>query len=150
MKITKRRNEREFALQVLYAQEFNSLPADEQISLLDEELRQYASDFARKIIDRSLEKKNELDREIKLHLHNWDFNRVAIIDRILLRMAIVEFLFFDEVPPEVTINEMIEISKLYSTERSGKFLNGILDSLLKKLRSENLIKKSGRGLISKA
>ena len=145
----KRRNEREFALQILFAQEFNPISVSEQFDMLDEEMKQDATDFARKIVNLGVEKKEELDQEIKLHLHNWDFNRVAIIDRILLRMALVEFFFFEDVPPQVTINEMIEISKKYSTERSGKFLNGILDSLLKKLRSEKLITKTGRGLISK-
>jgi len=145
----KRRNEREFALKVLFACEYNDLPVGEQILNLDTELKKSETAFARKLIDLSLEKKDEVDIRIREQLINWDFDRVAIIDKILLRMAIIEFIYCEDVPPEVTINEMIEISKTYSTERSGKFLNGILDALVKRLRNDGLIKKSGRGLISK-
>jgi N utilization substance protein B len=145
----KRRNEREFALKVLFACEYNDLPVHQQIANLDLELLKYETKFSRKIIDLALEKSDEIDKSIKKQLHNWDFERVAVIDKLLLRMAVVEFLYFEDVPPEVTINEMIEISKLYSTERSGKFLNGILDALVKNLRKDGLIKKTGRGLVSR-
>ena len=63
-------------------------------------------------------------------------------------MALCEFIYFEDIPPEVTMDEIIEISKLYSTDKSDHFINGILDALLKKLKSENQITKTGRGLIS--
>ena len=66
---------------------------------------------------------------------------------VLLRMAICEFLFFEDIPPKVSINEMIEISKRYSTEKSSKFINGILDSVFDDLKNEGRIHKSGRGII---
>jgi N utilization substance protein B len=62
-------------------------------------------------------------------------------------MAVVEFLYFESIPPEATLNEMIEISKDFSTERSGKFINGILDAILKNLRKTDKLNKSGRGLV---
>ncbi len=145
----KRRKEREFALKILYAVELNPIPFTEQIEQMDSHYKKNASDFSKRIIKICSSNKDELDSKIKSQLKNWDFNRVAIIDKILLRMAMAEFLYFDSVPPGVTINEMIEVSKIYSTERSSRFINGILDAVLKKLSAENLIKKTGRGLISK-
>ena len=145
----KRRKEREFALKILYAVELNPIPFTEQIEQMDSHYKKNASDFSKRIIEICSSNKDELDSKIKSQLKNWDFNRVAIIDKILLRMALAEFLYIDSVPPGVTINEMIEVSKIYSTERSSRFINGILDAVLKKLSAENLIKKTGRGLISK-
>ena len=63
-----------------------------------------------------------------------------------MRMAICEFLYFDDIPPKVSIDEAIEVSKKYSTEKSGHFINGILDGILAHLKKEHLLKKSGRGL----
>lgn len=144
----KRRKEREFALKILYAHEFNAEPVSVLIERLNGDNKQLATGFALDIIRTCIEKREDLDQDIRAKLQNWDFNRVAIIDKILLRMAIVEFLCFEEIPPEVTLNEIIEIGKQYSTERSGKFINGILDAVLKKLRQEERIQKKGRGLIS--
>jgi N utilization substance protein B len=144
----KRRKERELALQVLYAHEFNPEPVSVIIERLNDDKKDLATDFAVGIIKACIERKEELDEEIREKLQNWDFKRVAIIDKILLRMAIVEFLCFEEIPPEVTLNEIIEIGKMYSTERSGKFINGVLDAVLKKLHREEKIQKRGRGLIS--
>ncbi len=146
-----RREERELVLKVLFAQEFNPIPYKEQLDyLLQEQTEQKRiSPFVEKMIQLYLKNKEELDGRIKTKLINWDFNRVATIDRILLRMALVEFMFFEDIPPEVTIDEMIEIGKNYSTPKTGKFINGLLDALLKDLKNKKLIKKSGRGLISK-
>jgi len=74
----------------------------------------------------------------------------ALIDRILLRMGITELLFFPEIPPKVSINEVIEIAKEYSTSNSGKFINGILDAILSDLKLNSNLNKSGRGLIDES
>ena len=84
---------------------------------------------------------------IKKKALNWDFDRIAVIDRIILRMAMCEFIYFDDIPPKVSIDEAIEISKKFSTEKSGKFINGILDSVLNEWNQENKINKKGRGLV---
>lgn len=136
----KRRKEREFALQILYALEYNDVSFSEQIELLDKQYQFQNTEFARQLIKLVVENKDELDELIKTQLHNWDFTRVAVIDRILLRMALVEFGYFPDVPAEVTLNEVIEISKEFSTDQSGKFLNGILDAILKKSREGKLEK----------
>lgn len=78
---------------------------------------------------------------------NWDAERIAEIDTIILKMAICEFLKFPSIPVKVTINEYLEIAKEYSTPKSSIFINGILDNLVKEFQSEDKIKKSGRGLI---
>ncbi len=146
-----RREERELVLKVLFALEFNPIPFTEQLEYLLEEEGdgKSVSPFVEKIIRLYLENKNNLDERIKTKLINWDFNRVAPVDRVLLRMALVEFMYFEDIPPEVTIDEMIEIGKKYSTPKTGKFINGLLDALLKELKKKKLIKKSGRGLNTK-
>ena len=74
-------------------------------------------------------------------LNNWDKDRVALIDLILLKMGVCEFLFFPTIPTKVTINEFIDIAKQYSTPQSGQFVNGVLDNILKDLLRENRINK---------
>jgi N utilization substance protein B len=83
--------------------------------------------FADQLIHGVLQHKDECDKTIAKYLKNWDFNRINLIDRNILRLAIYEMLYRDDIPPVVSINEAIEIAKKYSTEESGKFVNGILD-----------------------
>ena len=78
---------------------------------------------------------------------NWEFNRLAVVDRVILRICICELLYFEDIPPKVSINEAIEIASRYSTEQSDKFVNGVLDSVLEDLKSTGKMKKSGRGLL---
>lgn len=89
----------------------------------------------------------ELAKEYINKTPNWDAERIAEIDTIILKMAICEFLKFPSIPVKVTINEYLEIAKEYSTPKSSIFINGILDNLVKEFQSEDKIKKSGRGLI---
>ena len=70
---------------------------------------------------------------IKPKLKNWDPERIALLDMLLMQMGVCEFLFFETIPPKVTINEYIDIAKEYSTEQSGQFVNGILDNIHKEL-----------------
>lgn len=79
---------------------------------------------------------------------NWELDRIALMDMILIKMALTEFIEFKTIPTKVTMNEYIEISKMYSTPKSKVFINGILDKLLNSLQAENKIKKTGRGLIN--
>ena len=94
-----------------------------------------------------IEEDNKLLAYIEPLLKNWEAERVAVLDMILLKMALGELLEFVEIPPKVTLNEYVELAKTYSTERSKDFINGVLDALLKTLRDEGLIVKQGRGLI---
>jgi N utilization substance protein B len=81
------------------------------------------------------------------HIQNWDVERVALIDKIILKMALCEMHIFRSIPVKVTINEYIEISKLYSTPKSKQFINGVLDKIAQELAESGSIRKSGRGLI---
>ena len=125
----KRSEEREFAFTMLYASEFNQDPLDLQIERLDESSQHKATPYVKKMISTYTSTKKELDSLIKNKLENWDLTRVAVIDKIILRMAIVEIVHFDEIPPEVSINEAIELAKKFSTAGSGKFINGLLDAI---------------------
>ena len=95
----------------------------------------------------SIERRTEFDQLITSKAENWELERIALIDRILMQLAICEMLEFQEIPIKVTINEYLEIAKKYSTPKSSKFINGILDALYAQFKEEGLIQKSGRGLI---
>ena len=84
--------------------------------------------------------------EIEPTLKNWDADRVAILDMVMLKMALCELLHFPTIPTKVTLNEFVEISKSYSTDKSKEFINGILDHLMKDLLENGRIVKEGRGL----
>ncbi|MFN9109908.1 MAG: transcription antitermination factor NusB [Bacteroidota bacterium] len=101
------------------------------------EKRNYAQDLLVAV----LEKKEVCEKLIHAKLQNWDPERTALLDMIMMRMGICEFLYFDTIPPKVTINEYIDLAKEYSTPQSGHFVNGILDSIHKDLVAENKLNK---------
>jgi len=109
--------------------------------------REATVDFGEVLIQRVHEEDQALLETIEPILKNWDADRVAVLDMILLKMALCELTGFPSVPTKVTLNEFVEISKQYSTDKSKDFINGILDRLMKKLSEEGKINKSGRGLI---
>jgi N utilization substance protein B len=85
--------------------------------------------FAEKLIRGVLEKRETLDEHIRKHAENWDLRRMAVVDRNILRLAIYEMLFRNDIPPVVSINEAVDVAKRFSTRDSGKFVNGILDKV---------------------
>lgn len=95
----------------------------------------------------SIRHADRYDDHIKSKAENWELDRIALLDRILMHMAICEMLNFEDIPIKVTINEYLELAKLYSTPKSSKFINGILDSLYNDFKRTGKIVKSGRGLI---
>jgi N utilization substance protein B len=97
--------------------------------------------FARSLLETTLEKKDLAFEYIKPKLKNWDPERIAVLDMILMRMGVCEFLFFETIPPKVTINEYIDLAKDYSTPQSGHFVNGILDNIHKDLVRDNKMHK---------
>ena len=103
-------------------------------------------EFGEVLLMETINNEEAIKEVINPLLENWDMERVANIDLIMLKMAITEFLKFDSIPTKVTLNEYVEISKIYSTEKSKEFINGILDKLVRQLLSENKLHKSGRGL----
>lgn len=103
--------------------------------------------FANDLLTKTLLKNTLLEKEIEGKTPNWDKDRIADIDSILLKMAICELLHFSSIPERVTINEYLEIAKEYSTPKSSIFINGILDKLTKEYKAEGKLQKMGRGLL---
>ncbi len=103
-------------------------------------------EFGETLFKKVNEEGAELLQIIEPTLKNWDVERVAIMDMIMLKMALCELTAFPTIPTKVTLNEFVEISKMYSTDKSKDFINGILDRLMKQLNKEGKIKKEGRGL----
>lgn len=97
--------------------------------------------FAKSLLSTVLEKEKHLDEFIIPRLKNWDPERIAALDMIIMRMGVAEFLYFETIPPKVTINEYIDIAKEYSTQQSGQFVNGILDNIHKELVREDKLHK---------
>jgi len=97
--------------------------------------------FANDLLQTAIEKKGFTEEVIKPKLNNWDMERIAVIDMILLRLGVCELLYFDTIPTKVTINEYIDLAKDYSTEQSGHFVNGILDNIHKELVGAGKIQK---------
>lgn len=97
--------------------------------------------FARDLLRTVLEKTEHLEGFIFPKLKNWDAERIASLDMILMKMGVAEFLYFETIPPKVTINEYIELAKEYSTAQSGQFVNGILDNIHKELVQGNKLHK---------
>lgn len=131
-----RRDGREAAVQFLYQVDaFKPVNVDEALDAFwkqndePENVRKFANDLLRG----ALEKLPEVDAKIRTLADNWDFERLAVVDRNILRLAIYEMLFRPEIPPVVSINEAIEIAKKFSTAESGKFVNGLLDRVKKEL-----------------
>lgn len=98
-------------------------------------------DFAIDLMECVIDKRAYTLELIKPKLKNWDAERIAALDMILMQMGVCEFLYFETIPPRVTINEYIDLAKEYSTEQSGHFVNGILDNIHKELLSQNKIQK---------
>jgi len=104
-------------------------------------------DFTKDLIRKAIVNHNELRDLVKEHSKNWDMERIAFMDILIMQLAISEFLYFPSIPTKVSMNEYIELSKFYSTEKSRNFINGILDKTLKDLKKSEKINKTGRGLI---
>jgi len=104
-------------------------------------------DFGTALLFHVLDEDTDLLATIDPVLENWDASRVAILDMILIKMAICEMMYFPTIPTKVTLNEFVELAKTYSTDKSKEFINGILDKLMKKLSTEGKIAKEGRGLV---
>jgi len=137
-----RRDARELVIKIIYSAELSGDSLrDAGRDLLPESPDKYTR-FAADLCERIRNGADEIDRLIVKHSEKWDLNRIAILDKLILRMAIAEILFFPDIPPKVTINEAIEIAKKYSTVNSGRFVNGILDAVFNDLR-DKLNKQSG-------
>lgn len=104
-------------------------------------------DFVKVLFRKTITQSDEHAQMLKKYTDNWEVERIAIMDIILMRMALTEAREFRQIPIKVTLNEYIEISKFYSTPKSSNFINGVLDKLFAEMKEDGRIKKTGRGLI---
>lgn len=129
-----RRKGREFAMQLLYAIEVGSTPFLEAVKTLssaDPDLTPDAKDYGVLLARAVLGNQKDIDARIAATSANWDFDRIAVIDRIIIRCALAEIMNFADIPMKVAINEAVDIAKKFSTGESSRFVNGVLDSIAK-------------------
>jgi len=126
------------SLQIIYANEISHSEKTKDIishfksdlgELFDSTITKEQNKFSEKLYRVTLANKEYVDSIIKDQLKNWDISRLALLDRLILRMASSEMLYMDEIPPKVSITEGVEIAKLFSTKDSSSFVNGILDAI---------------------
>ena len=150
-RLSKRRQVRERVLQAIYAYDASEDSVEHVIATL---LRPtFGEDrtmlrFAERLFLKSADARHEADVLIDKHIENWDLTRLARTDRFVLWMAIAEFLYFEDIPPKVTLNEAVEVARAFGTDKSAAFVNGVLDAVLRELQESGRIKKSGRGLVN--
>ncbi len=134
--MSRRRKAREIALQTLYAGEVSG--ADWRGVLRDNVARRKPSEevieYAERLVENVIEEKADLDKRIRRCLQNWELERVSVIDRTILRIALSELIHCPEVPTNVIMNEAIEIAQTFSSADAGRFVNGVLDSLAREVR----------------
>ena len=135
-----RRSAREAVLQALYAIEVGKETKSKALKdILKRESRNHdAKNIITELFNVSLSNREWCEDQIKSRLNNWEFKRVAVLDRLLLIVAIAEIFFIDTVPPKVSISEAIQIAKRYSTEDSSAFVNGVLDNIYKSVAKEKI------------
>ena len=138
MNLHPRRAARQCVLEALFAYEFSK---NDALSIVNQIINKNSQvkanqDFIQFLFECVLKNIKWSEDIIKSHLENWEIDRVAQIDRILLKMGICEIHFIDDIPPKVTISEMVEISKIYSTDESPIFINGILDAVYKNYQKQ--------------
>jgi len=128
-----KRQARVLALKMIYSKEVNKDQHESSIakdvSTMNGRSSKEVVDYAKLIFDLTLKREDEMDKYIVQKSSNWDINRIGLIDKLILRMSLTEMLYIDDVPPKVSIVEGVEIAKEYSTNDSGAFVNGILDSV---------------------
>ncbi len=144
----RRRIIREKVVQALYAHEIARDPVEHVIKhvLTGLEDDKQSLLFAKRLVIEAIKHRTEIDKIIQSKVANWDFERIAVLDRVILRMAICELKYFNEIPPKVSMNEAIELAKLFSTEKSGQFVNGVLDAVFDDMKKAGEMGKAGRGL----
>ena len=129
--MTNRRLARESALEVLYRLDLVGDEPEHSIAevLLRKNPSEEAETYLRRLVDAAMGHQQEIDAVLRKHLTRWRLERLTVLDRAILRLAAAEILYFDDVPPKVSINEAVEIAKKFGDDEAGKFVNGVLDSV---------------------
>ncbi len=136
-----RRQARRFALQVLFANEFLKEDIQEVSERIADTLGNDVITFSNDIIEKTHEHQCNLDTIITSGLVDRNLDRVPLLEKVLIRMALCELLYFPDIPIEVTLNEAVDLSKEFTSIKSSRFINGILDTLVKMLEKDRKIKK---------
>ncbi|MEG6615903.1 transcription antitermination factor NusB [Peptococcaceae bacterium 1198_IL3148] len=138
-----RRQARETALQVLFAVDVGKIELDQAFNYVVEEFNTSlnARQFARELLEGAIKYKDELDAIIARLSKGWEMKRLASVDRNIMRLALYELIYRDDIPPAVSVNEAVEMAKLFGGEKSGKFVNGILGQVVEKLAEFKLDKE---------
>ena len=139
-------NELEF-VNMMVVKTIKQCKAEEKLNILPIYKDQDDKDFVGLLFRKPIVKSDEYDKLIREKAKNWEFERIALIDVIMMKMAITEFIEFDSVPVKVSLNEYIELSKAFSTPKSKTFINGILDRIVVEMKADGQIIKRGRGLL---
>ncbi len=125
-----------------------ALPSDDENFIMEHYPdKETTKEYGEFLLSRTLKEDDLLLKQIEPVLQNWDAERVAVLDMIMIKMALCEFMYCPTIPTKVTLNEYVELAKNYSTSKSKEFVNGILDRLLQDLISKGKIVKEGRGLL---
>jgi N utilization substance protein B len=134
-----RRLARELALKILYRYEEGDADLMGCIKklLTSKKYDENVTSFCEKLVATTAEHKQEIDARIIEVIENWSYDRVSLIDKIVLRLGVCELLFLKDIPPQVAINEAIEVVKKYGGDNSGRFVNGILDAVKKRHESRS-------------
>lgn len=114
---------------------------------IDPEDRESDAFFMRELFLAAVHHRSEYEALLQPHLENWQWDRIALVDRVILLQAVVELLHFESIPTRVTLNEALELAKTFSTDKSNQFVNGILDATLAALKADGRIRKTGKGLL---
>ena len=135
--MTHRRLARECAVEVLYRLDLVGDEPENTIAeiLLRKNPSEEAETYLRRLIDAEQGHQQEVDAVLRKHLRRWRLERLTVLDRAILRLAAAEILYFDDVPPKVSINEAVEIAKKYGDDEAGKFVNGVLDGVFREAES---------------
>jgi len=125
-------------LQALYAYEMRESQAEQLVEefIQENKLDEKSALFVRELCLKVIENMERIDNLVRGCVEHWDFSRLAVVDKNILRLAIGEFLFFSDIPRKVSIDEAIELAKEFSSQDSGSFVNGVLDSIAKKLNRD--------------
>lgn len=136
--MTNRRRAREAAIQVLYRYDLVNESYDKTVpeTIQRQNLNPESAEYFKRLIKNTFDHLAEIDLSIQSHLKSWTLDRLAAIDRSVLRIACCELLFFPDIPPKVSINEAVDIVKKFNDDESGRFVNGVLDAIFKDRKTQ--------------
>ncbi|BBN99060.1 transcription antitermination factor NusB [Sporolactobacillus terrae] len=129
-----RREARQLALQALFQMTLSDIDRKSAIDAVKDE-GEPVDPFVTRLLDQTLDHEEAIDQLISKHLKNWSLDRVGNIDKTILRLAVCEIMYFDDIPLTVSVNEAVELCKIYSDEQTRKFVNGVLSGISKEIET---------------